>query len=322
MSTSADPLAKATALLLKPLIADLERIQKEVGVLPCESKDCLLAAAATAGASWMSKPDAGAQAAFDELARMAAGNPDPRIYALAFHACGVYKAERVGACQLISAEQWARLDADNAVPWNFVAAQARQRNDDATVREAMHRIGQARRSHVGWGDTLKLVIDHAPADEALLEGSLALVGSVVSVQASWVLPGYQAITQFCKSEAVLDGNRRQTCSAIAEVLTEKSDTMLEQAIGTGIGQRAGWPEARVEALKKERDEVTQAMGLLTNQISEPICADFRQSLDNFRQMGIDGEMGAMRRWVAQSPPILRARGGDRAKAASYPEQGK
>ena len=55
----------------------------------------------------------------------------PRVYALAFRLCT--KAPTSGSCALLSAAQWARLDAGNGEPWLFVlddAVGARRSGDD------------------------------------------------------------------------------------------------------------------------------------------------------------------------------------------------
>ena len=50
----------------------------------------------------------------ESLARFAATTPDPAAYALAYRMCGSGRL-RDGACGMLSAEQWARLDPGNAV---------------------------------------------------------------------------------------------------------------------------------------------------------------------------------------------------------------
>jgi hypothetical protein len=169
---------------------------------------------------------------------------------------------------------------------------------------------------------LRQVIEHAPTGDAMLEGTLALVTSVIGIQSAWFLDSYQTLTQFCRPESLVDANRRQTCSDMAEVMVGHSDTLLDQGIGAAIGQRSGWPLARVESLRRERNELTSALGRLMAEASEQTCSGLRRQLDYFARIDGAGEWSAMQGLVAQSPSILGAQGGDRAQAASYPDQQK
>ena len=327
LSTSANPQAQAVALLLRPLVTELDRLRREIDLAHCASKDCATAAASSVTPPRVREFDAAAQVAFDELARMAAQSSDPRIYALAFHVCGQAGESGVAACRLISAEQWARLDPDNAVPWGFVAAAANKRIDTAAVAEAMYRIAHARGSKVGFGVLPSLVLAHAPHQEALLGSTFQVVSSAMDVEATWFARGaYQTINQFCRAGATLDANRAQVCSQIADVMTTRSDTLMERTVGAGIGRRMGWPAERLDAIKEEDRVLTQVVADLLGDPVEQSCAGERKLLAYMRSMGTDGEIGAMRRLAGQTPALepsnLGVRGGDSGQRASYPAQPK
>ncbi len=82
----------------------------------------------------------------DQLARLAVGTRDPELYGLAYGICATHGREDANsACRMLSADQWARLDSGNGVPWLAVAAEAKARGDRAGVAEALHRVG---RGHV------------------------------------------------------------------------------------------------------------------------------------------------------------------------------
>ena len=60
----------------------------------------------------------------EALVKLASASRDPQVYALAFLSCGYTGG---GACDLLSAQQWAEMDSDNGVPWLLVASAARPR---------------------------------------------------------------------------------------------------------------------------------------------------------------------------------------------------
>jgi hypothetical protein len=296
MQNSADPRARAAGLVLKPLIAEQETLRQHNPAAPCEARNCVpLPPPREATGRATAPPDADAAAPFDTVARMAAGSADPRLYGIAFHACNGANAPRGGACQLITAAQWARLDPGNAVPWAFVAAAAQAQGDAATVNEAMHQIAQARRSEHGWGVLPGLVLDHAPAAAQALEATHQLLVSAIGVESAWIIPGYQTISPFCKAEALADPNRRETCRQIAEVLAERSDTLLDRSFGASIGKRVGWPAERTDAMRAEFNALSQVVADAGVDPEQPTCAALRKSVDYIRSLGAEGELAAMRR---------------------------
>ena len=56
-------------------------------------------------------------------------------------------------------------------------------------------------------------------------------------------------------------NRTEQCSAIAAVLIEHGHSMMDLSVGARLGENAGWPAARVAALREERDAMVGAIGL-------------------------------------------------------------
>jgi hypothetical protein len=80
----------------------------------------------------------------DALALAARQGSDPAVYAMAMQAClRGGPAPASPPCAALSAEQMARLDPDNVVPWLHVAVQAAQRQDAQGVAEAVYRASLA-----------------------------------------------------------------------------------------------------------------------------------------------------------------------------------
>jgi hypothetical protein len=244
---------------------------------------------ARAAAPFIEAPGA---ASLDALAGAAATGQDPRAYAVAFRACAAAKAAaRGGACALLSADQWSRLDPDNAVPWQFIAAQAQQRGDAAGVSDAMHRVTKARRSDDGAGILPSLLLQHAPRDDASLLPTLRLLLETADMQAGWAHTSHGAAQSFCSEAAVRDPARRQTCSEIAEVLVQRSSTLLDQANGAVIGKRIGWSDDKVQALRAEREAVAEQAGrALALEGDAFSCAWARRALAHLRTVAEQGEL--------------------------------
>ena len=235
----------------------------------------------------------------DALARMAVSSTDPSVYALALHTCG---GNREGACQMLSAEQWARLDPGNATPWLFMLSAAKTRNDLAAQNEALHRIATAQRSETGFFTSLGQVASAMPSDETLMLAALNMTFEAIGMQA-FALPPYQPLVADCSGVALRDSNRRQTCAAIAEVMVARSDTFLERMIGLRIGQHVGWPAERIDQLRGEFHAYSEHAGAptLPDEGGTGVgCADVRRGLDLFRRLAIGGEAGEMRAWVERS----------------------
>jgi hypothetical protein len=233
----------------------------------------------------------------DTLARMAATTRDPQVYALAFNTCGPVQPG-AGACQLLSAEQWARLDPDNATPWLFALDQAVRRRDAAAQNEALFRISTSKRSDLDYFALPASVVAHMPSDDASRPAALMLVGAVIGVEAAWTLP-LQDLSTLCRGQAVRDANRRQICSAVADLLVDRADSFLERGVGIGMGRQLGGTAERVERLRAEQAAYTGTLGAFS---ITPLsgCADIGRVLAMLARHARLGEAGAMREWVARS----------------------
>lgn len=234
----------------------------------------------------------------DALVRMALSTSDPKVYALAFNSCG--QGESGGACQQLSAEQWARLDPGNAAPWLFELERAGRRRDAMAQAEALHRIATATRSDPYFFSVSAVILEHLPDDEATKIAATMFVTESIGMAAAWSLPGYQPLMNACGKDQLLDSNRRQTCDSAAELLVTRSNTMLEQGIGIALGKRLDWPAERTDRLRGEY-VAYQASGLSGPAgASSSACDAITHDLELVRRHVRVGEVGALREWVKQS----------------------
>jgi len=301
-------LARAAAVWLSLSGSDADRLAMIGAVSGCNGAECEASRQATVRFT----------EGRDALARMATTTQDPQVYALAFNTCGRAQPT-AGACQLLSAEQWARLDPDNATPWLFLLAQAGQRKDAAAQSEALFRLSASRRSDQYFFALPGLLLAHLPGDEASLNAAAALTAEVIGVEAAWSLPGYQDLVAMCRPPALRDANRRQTCSAVAELLVDRSDTLLERGIGIALGRHLGWPSERLERLRGEQAAYAEALAPKGADTAFAGCAEIRRDVAIVERHARLGEAGAMREWVAQSKlqpaDFIRAERASQAKLA-------
>ena len=197
---------------------------------------------------------------FAPLVALALHSSDPTIYAMALAACErrAVDSAHAQACQMINAEQGARLDADNAAAWLLVAAQAVARREPELVAEALHRASVATRLHYRTFEFAALALAAIPANLPRAERAQILV-SAIGIQAALSMPQLQVLTVQCDAARMGDSNRRQTCSALAELLVSKGPTLIDLHIGRRIGERAGWPRERTEQLGATSEALFEAL---------------------------------------------------------------
>ena len=287
-----DALSRATGLWLEMMQSSDRKAASLTAAAGCDTADCPIPPQLAPNvdpevAGWR-----------NSLARMALSSNDPRVYVLALHACAGGLRE-AGACQLLSVAQWARLDPDNAAPWFDMLAAATAASDPAAQDEALHHIATARRSDQRVLAMPAAVLAAAPSDEASTQAAVLLVAEAIGFQAAVAVPGYGPVFTLCKGPALLDANRRQTCSAIAETMVERSDTLLERGIGRKIGREVGWPADRFDRIGGEISDY-QSHALAAFDLTSAACAPLWRFLDFVRRNARIGETGALREWVAAS----------------------
>jgi hypothetical protein len=232
----------------------------------------------------------------DALVQLAVGASDPAIYALAVYACNTYSDPApTGSCQQITLNKWARLDTDNAVPWLLVAGQAHARNDATTETAA---FGQAAKAHKADAYNYSLYTfteSELPRDVTPLERWYLAV-ELIGIESATASVEYVGASKHCSAEAMQDRGVRQQCNALAELMVSNGTTLLDLGIGTHIGARAGWSNARVAGLTEERDALMQAITQTTPNNNDDLwtCDGVRRGNAYMGQWVRLGEIGAAR----------------------------
>ncbi len=238
----------------------------------------------------------------DALVQLAAGATDPAVYAMALYACGYDKnAVATAACAQLSPAKWAALDPDNAAPWLLVALRARGAKDPAGEATAFARaVGANRMDGYGWS-LFAFAEPELPGDTTPLEHWL-LAQQAMAVGAAVGLPYYGEITQRCSRLSIEDDAVRDQCGALAETLVAKANTLLDFGIGVRIGERAGWPAARVAELLERRDAWLQAGAEVEGPLAQNpgSCETVRAGNAYLAQRRRFGERGALQAFVEDS----------------------
>lgn len=230
------------------------------------------------------------------LARLAVASQDPTAYALGVYGC---RLNRAGACAQLTTARWAQLAPDNAVPWFVLAEEAHQNRDEAALAEALHRAARAKYSDYDWGAILALA-DHREAVALAPASRLVFLTTLFGIYAAFPTPGYLATSQACSHQRLGDAARRQLCSDLATMMTERSGSLLEFSLGTSIGERAGWPAEHVQRLRDEKDAVFMVSA--NDWIADDVhsCRFLQQLEARTREFATLGELRAGRQRIAAS----------------------
>ena len=244
----------------------------------------------------------------EPLARRAAASTDPRSYALAFRSCRWGALRGAGACTLLSADQWARLDPGNALPWVYALEEALLRGDVGARDEALHRIATSPRFEEHPLAIAGMIAGMAGSDESLL-ATVAVVTEAATGEAAAGTPWAELLVT-CRA-ARTDVNLNQVCLRMAETMVASADTVIARMIGIAIGLDGGWPVERVDRLRGE----LRGMGFAptgsgnVREWRDPrsaSCPDLRQDLDRVRAVAASGEVAVAQRALRRSNVSLDA----------------
>jgi hypothetical protein len=234
------------------------------------------------------------------LVAKAVATTDPDVYTFAMQACG-FGQSTDAHCRMLSADRLAQLDASNAVPWLYAAADAVSRKDSQAEEAALYRASLAREFKHRQYAFGSLAWQALPRDWPLPERVRALVW-ITGVQAAFTLPAYSPAVRYCAKDQMADANRQQLCDRLAHGLTDKGSILIDYAIGRRVGANVGWSEdtverhaARLEAmLKSSSEQIADVPG------GPGSCLAMRAVLRHARSFGYPGERFFAEAHVASS----------------------
>ena len=236
-----------------------------------------------------------ADTSLEQLIGLATTTQDPDIYSIAVGFChtGLGDGEApVPLCRRLSLSEWAKLDPDNAVPWLANAAAARQKGDSWAESAA---FAQASQAHKVDGDNEALLTTAMavfPAD-ATLSARFAAELRLWGYDAARARPDFSELSRYCTPTALEQSQVHDQCEAMADLLVDHGGTLLDFSRGRLIGQRLGWPAARVDPLAQEKDALLQLLASKAG--AEDWSCGHMAWTDNFLQRRLQiGELAALR----------------------------
>lgn len=239
-------------------------------------------------------------ARMDALARDAGTGNDPRLYAVAFGACGNFALGHPNvstplACSRLDARHWAQLDAGNGVPWLDVLQQADTAGDRAGQQEALQRLASASRfdTHFGRAPAAVARLRVSSEDDVSAQLSLAAQAELFDLGEP-----FRALTFRCHDKADGDADMAAACNAIAAVMFDHSDSQLARAIGGSIHKQVTGDPTWLDRAHHEVHDYGELVGPQLNGPSE--CANARSVLKHWVRMGERGEVALMRESIAAS----------------------
>lgn len=236
-----------------------------------------------------------------QLIQLVANTSDPAIYAQALHVCQNWGRE-MAACNVITVEQWVRLEPDNMQPWLQLAERADVRKDTAGLHEALFRASKAKTDRSYANFTVAQLFSTGTGELSELELRFG-VSSGAGLAAAWTLRGFQAASAYCSAELVVDANRRQVCEALASAMTSHSESLVGTAIGARVGGQLGWSSDRVDSIRNQSRALGQfawsnQLGLPDPQsIEADDCGMYQRTLSRLARTFEIGEMGSARELV-------------------------
>jgi hypothetical protein len=235
----------------------------------------------------------------EQLAAHATASRNPGAYALAFYACQkMTDANAIGQCALITAQQWAQLDADNLVPWLFVAEHAARKKNETERIAALERALQAKSSTLY--REAPLVLADQPALQTLSPATrMGVHLTLAGINAALPSPSLFQLVEYCRAKDA-DHGRLQQCSNVATILTQRGTNVLEMSLGAAIGSYSGWPKDRVEEVRDRVAAYQEALSLAYDRVGSRDfwSCDFGKRMEaRSLALGRYGEVGAARRAV-------------------------
>ena len=234
-----------------------------------------------------------ADTSVEQLVDLATTARDPVAYGVAVGVCKTGITEDVApACRRLTLSEWSKLDPDNAVPWLAAAATARNNGDSWAESVAFARAAQAHKVDDYGKSSLSAALAVLPADTSRperLAGQIRLIG----YEAARARPDIMETSRYCSAAPLQQSKIHDQCDAVAELLVDQGESLLNFSLGRSIGQRVGWPAARLDQMAQERDALR---GLVNSSGGNGMlsCDAMAWQDDFLKRRGEVGELAALR----------------------------
>ena len=205
------------------------------------------------------------KARLDELVQLAVNSRNAAAYGIAYQACNkASKTEFGNVCSPINANDWAKLDPDNAVPWLLIASQQDSSGHSAEAIDALKQATEKARID-SYGEVLSAKANWLkPSDLSPLTLN-QLEFTIFGNQAAWNILQLGPIHQFCLNgkSSLSDDAKKQYCSRLGKLLVDRGTSAIELGIGRKLGEQAGWPKTEIDHLKELLTAMQSTFGSMT-----------------------------------------------------------
>ena len=186
------------------------------------------------------------------------------------------------------------LDPSNGAGWLGALARAAAVKDDGATNEALRVISQADRVDIYYTRLIGTLTPKVAQTGSMSLGEAVTV--VIGVLAAQAIPAYQAVSNACKGDLLLQANLVSLCQGVARAF-ENGDTYITEMIGVAIAKRV-WPpdspewRAAAEARRlfdyqsKLFGEIERTDTASTNRYIA-LCRQYRREQDVFRAELVD-----------------------------------
>lgn len=258
-------------------------VEEMIGVKPVEGLESL--------PPWFA---ARSQFFLERVTQLALHTQDPMVFAYASKACEADAKDRPASCAAYSPSDWAELDPDNGAAWAAVARQARRDGDADAEAAAFAQIAKSKRFDNYFFGLMSAAWPLMPNDTRPID-RYSLAVNFIGMEAAAATPSYQEFSRYCAAARMSMPAVRDECLRTAELMTSKGTSLLDLAIGTHVGERAGWSPSKVGKLNELKDAMMGALSDVESRGPEQLDCDHVNRMNAyFGQLGADGEVGALR----------------------------
>ncbi|MCW5666212.1 MAG: hypothetical protein KIT35_20465 [Piscinibacter sp.] len=248
----------------------------------------------TRAAGWLLAQGGDAAAQRDRLATLATSSRDAQVQAYALRACrGAGPAS--SACQSLTPQAWVQIEADNGAAW--LALSGDTRLEPAVQLDALRQAARARRFETHGAALQGLVQAAAPAGTGELD-RLAMARLVAALRGDWLVT--EPLRLHCSASALADPERSGLCDAIADMLATQGQSVPDLLQARDIGQRVGWPEDRLEALRDEADALLAFERRRADASELANCGELVRLNAFYAEVGRLGQLAALRQAMQRS----------------------
>lgn len=234
------------------------------------------------------------EAIASRLADLAAVSNDPVVLGWALSMCSSYRS---GLCDEGLARRWVAIESDNAAAWLALAHVQGVSRDEVnrgllrTTRYGTSYGAAAAAMQAAWPADLPQYLKVAATASGL--GFDALVSSL----------HVQLAFSHCSATHQVGISAMNACAALAESMTEHSDSLIGALTGTALGRRLGWRNERVDAARSKIHALqTQAAASFDFSSAQALSCREVDRFDAYVQDVVAlGEVATLRRQRSEQP---------------------